>query len=58
MELDHIRPPRRGGAVWDPENLQSLCRGCHKVKSDGELARPESPDRAEWRVFLANLPVD
>jgi 5-methylcytosine-specific restriction protein A len=33
--VDHIQPLRAGGTHnWD--NLQSLCRSCHAVKSEAE----------------------
>lgn len=38
-EVDHIIPLRQGGARLDPENLQSLCRRCHAIKTMRE-SRP------------------
>lgn len=35
-ELDHIVPLHLGGAVWDPRNLQPLCKRCHSVKTRKE----------------------
>lgn len=32
-EIDHITPVALGGAVWDYENLQTLCKQCHKWKT-------------------------
>lgn len=49
--IDHIVPHRlKGGAFWDTENLQLLCYGCHKIKSDGELRelRNRTAKQAEW----------
>lgn len=31
-EVDHIQPQHRGGGN-EPENLQALCRSCHRTKS-------------------------
>lgn len=31
--VDHKTPIRKGGARLDPNNLQSLCRGCHGRKT-------------------------
>jgi 5-methylcytosine-specific restriction endonuclease McrA len=31
--VDHILPINKGGAVWNPDNLQSLCSSCHNRKS-------------------------
>ncbi len=30
--VDHIRSVANGGAVFDPRNLQSLCRSCNVLK--------------------------
>lgn len=35
---DHIIPKAEGGTD-DDENLQTLCRSCHKSKTDAEKAR-------------------
>lgn len=29
LEVHHVRPTARGGAMWDPANLRTLCRDCH-----------------------------
>ena len=34
-DIDHIIPPRLGGTEA-PENLQALCPGCHRKKTDQE----------------------
>lgn len=36
QEVDHIKPLRLGGAKFDFENLQSLCKSCHARKSGKE----------------------
>ena len=33
--VDHIVPIEEGGAVFDMENLQSLCAACHNKKHGG-----------------------
>ena len=35
---DHINPISEGGAKFDPENIQSLCKKCNAVKT-GKQAR-------------------
>jgi len=35
VDLDHIRPIRRGGSPYDPANLQSLCKTHHSQKTIG-----------------------
>jgi len=34
--VDHIVEIKDGGAKWDLENLQCLCRSCHNKKTFGE----------------------
>lgn len=34
--VDHITPMSQGGAAWDVDNLQSLCRRCHDAKTASE----------------------
>lgn len=36
--VDHITPIKQGGAMRDPQNLQSLCRSCHSQKTHAERA--------------------
>jgi len=31
--VDHIKPINSGGAIWDVNNLQCLCKKCHASKS-------------------------
>lgn len=35
--VDHIKAVKDGGAIWDEENLQSLCRSCHSSKTSQEI---------------------
>jgi 5-methylcytosine-specific restriction endonuclease McrA len=30
---DHIKPIALGGDQWDPENIQTLCLACNKIKT-------------------------
>ena len=54
LECDHVVPLHRGGAEYDPENLQSLCRQCHIRKTAGELRKPD-PARDAWRTLVNEL---
>lgn len=36
--VDHITPISAGGAVWDPENLASLCAADHSRKTARDKA--------------------
>ena len=35
-EVDHVVPLHMGGVEGSDANLQYLCRGCHRLKSDQE----------------------
>jgi 5-methylcytosine-specific restriction endonuclease McrA len=35
-ETDHIRPLSQGGAPYAWSNLQSMCKPCHREKTQGE----------------------
>ena len=51
-------PSAKGGDWWGAENLQTLCRACHKLKSDAEGSNHglrRSPQRALWRAFAEEL---
>jgi 5-methylcytosine-specific restriction endonuclease McrA len=44
LEVDHIVEIARGGPSLDYENLQTLCRGCHRAKTRRFLrARARAP---------------
>ena len=45
IEVDHVKPIKRGGAVYAMENLQCLCRGCHIQKTKVENM---AEFRQEW----------
>jgi 5-methylcytosine-specific restriction endonuclease McrA len=36
-EVDHVTPLRDGGAKYDLENLQALCKSCHSRKTAAEM---------------------
>lgn len=55
-EVDHIVPLARGGARYDPENLQTLCSGCHIRKTRGEN-RSETPAARKWRAVIEGIAV-
>ena len=49
LEVDHRVPEYAGGSLWDPANLQALCRGCHIAKTRKEnSAKGMSADQREW----------
>jgi 5-methylcytosine-specific restriction protein A len=38
-EVDHIIPISKGGAWFDADNLQSLCKSCHSRKTAADEGR-------------------
>ena len=52
-EVDHVTPLQEGGAAYDLDNLQALCRGCHirKTASENGLRRA-NPEKRAWAVLL------
>ena len=58
LEVDHIIPIASGGDAWDPDNLQSLCRGCHIAKTADEhrgRERPMSDEARAWKELVDEL---
>ena len=53
--MDHIKPMRNGGAVYELSNLQTLCRApCHFEKTAKENQQDaEGPEQAEWRDYVS-----
>ena len=43
LECDHVQPIAFGGAEWDMDNLQSLCRSCHRFKTRNEQGQKDRP---------------
>ena len=37
--IDHIKPISEGGAPLDMDNLQTLCKQCHAIKTGKETAK-------------------
>ena len=55
FEVDHIIPLAAGGAPFDLENTQTLCRPCHFQKSTLDRGGvPHVPDAA-WMRLKAEL---
>ena len=53
-EVDHIKALQFGGALLDPANCQTLCRGCHITKTRRENTKP-NPEREQWRRFMLKM---
>ena len=50
LEAHHVIPLDKGGAPFDPENAESLCRDCH-IKEHN----PPDPEREAWRELVREL---
>lgn len=37
LHADHIVPIAMGGLSWDKNNLQTLCKGCHRSKTGKDV---------------------
>ena len=57
LEVDHVRPIADGGAVYDLDNLQALCRRDHfaKTAAENRARNPDPPDVAKWRPLVDEL---
>ena len=49
LEVDHVVPTYMDGSD-DPENLQTLCSGCHDEKTSEDAANPEYNDELRKRI--------
>ena len=49
LQVDHVRPLRKGGRPLDEKNLQLLCEVCHIEKSRSDNSRRKmEPERKDW----------
>lgn len=55
MEVDHKTPLHRGGDLYDPANLQALCRSCHIGKTAAENRREPTEAEEAWRALVDEL---
>ena len=57
LEADHTTPLQRepGQDPYDPNGLQTLCRGCHTEKTRRENRRTLTPTELAWRALVAEL---
>ena len=55
LEVDHIREIAKGGKPFDPENLRTLCRGCHIGITAKQNRKPPPSERAAWDRLVEAL---
>ena len=55
LEVDHVVPMHKDPDQdpYDPANLQTLCRGCHIVKTRRENRRPLTSAEQAWRDLVS-----
>ncbi len=54
LEAHHVKRVKDGGAVYDLQNIITLCRGCHVAHH-----RPaEIPGVREWRGMVREILLD
>ena len=51
LEAHHVRPLHQGGAPYDLDNLETLCRPCHIDRHRPKL----TPGEAAWRALVDGL---
>lgn len=51
LEIHHKRPLEKGGAAFDEENCEVLCKACHVAHHK----RPTSPAAAAWKALVRDL---
>ena len=54
-ECDHVLSIERGGAVWDEDNLQVLCRKCHIAKTRLENQRTLTAEEQAWQAYVMEM---
>ena len=55
---DHIKPIARGGAMWDMNNLQTLCVDCNKVKTAEDLKDIANYKNGKLKVKTEQLAIN
>ena len=51
LEVDHRVSIEHGGAMYDLENLQTFCRGCH-IRKHGGTVRKKTSEVQDWQRYL------
>ena len=55
LEVDHIKPLADGGALYDLDNLRTLCRDCHIGVTRAANIKRLSPGRQAWRKLIDDM---
>ena len=56
LEAHHIVPLSEGGAMYDPDNIEVLCRDCH-INHHRHECPSTHPERKLWLEAIENFPV-
>jgi len=55
----HIIALKDGGAPYDPDNLEVVCRSCHRTRRErGSFFGDSEPDHSELNELIRELPVE
>lgn len=55
IECDHVKPRMDGGGD-ELENLQTLCRKCHMLKTEEETGNAMPPGLLTWAIYAQARP--
>lgn len=55
VELDHVVPLVKGGALMDERNVQGLCRECHEAKTAADFGKRRRVEDRAWDARLRSL---
>lgn len=61
LEVHHVKALRDGGAVYELQNLETLCRACHfaQNRSEGlQRAAEKYPQQAAWDRLVDEMLPD
>ena len=51
--VDHIIPRVKGGDMWSPDNLQSMCKSCNSAKGGRFFSHKASPTGKARKVLAS-----
>ena len=51
--VDHIIPRVKGGDMWAPDNLQSMCKSCNSSKGGRFFSHKASPQGKARKVLAS-----
>ena len=55
LEVDHIKPVHHNGAMWELDNLQTLCRFATLPRRRLKIPNPKSAGELAWAELVKSL---